>query len=828
MPNLRALAPPAVAVLLGVSACAPTRRIPEGALLLNANHLELLDDQPVDREALTEIIKQKPNKRLLGYRFYLQAWNAPDPERIARERPRREAEQDARNAERVARGKSARPYRNSFHEWLRDAVGEPPVLMDTSLTERSRRQLELYLHKEGWFDAVVTDTVVRHRERMFGGRPGRAYRQPKVRVIYRVAAGEPSFIRNYASRVDDPVMQAMLRADTLDGHVHPGDRFSAEAIDAERTHTADLFKEEGYLYFTRDLVMFDADTMKARHRVDLMRSIERPGPRSKSGLAGTPQGTVQRIRSVTVNMARTQPGWIAAPPDTLDLGGYRFLYSGRKPEFKPEALLRTLLLQPGELYTLSRNDRTYRRLTNLRVFDRVDITYDSTRTGAPGLVDAYIDLVPGNRQSVGFEPFLTNRGGVLGTSLSLSYRHRNLFRSMTSMEARIVFGFEAQRSIVEQTEEASTNVGRDVLFNTLEIGPEVTFRLPKALVADRWLFGRSNNARTNITGLFNYQQRPDFTRSLAKGSIGLIWSETLSNRKVWEVYPFEVNVVKIPQISDGFAEYLAATNDPVLTNSYTDHLITGPRMVYTFTDQERRKQRNVFSARTGLDLAGSLPLPLPLPLQWFTPDRSDSTGTYHTVAGIRFAQFIKGDVEGRWYRYIHEKSSLAMRLTCGAGVPFGNLDVLPFESSFYVGGANSLRAWLARSLGPGSYRSDVVTYDRTGEFRLEYNIEYRFDLVGYLEGALFADAGNIWYWKEDPIRPGSGLSKNAISEIAVGSGVGLRFNFDFFIFRLDLGLKMKDPSLPRGQRWILSDREPAYDTRFGQLLNLNLGIGYPF
>jgi outer membrane protein assembly factor BamA len=122
----------------------------------------------------------------------------------------------------------------------------------------------------------------------------------------------------------------------------------------------------------------------------------------------------------------------------------------------------------------------------------------------------------------------------------------------------------------------------------------------------------------------------------------------------------------------------------------------------------------------------------------------------------------------------------------------------------------------------------VVTYDRTGEFRLEYNVEYRFDLVGYLEGALFADAGNIWYWKEDPIRPGSGIGKDFINEVAVGGGIGLRFNFDFFIFRLDLGLKMRDPSLPEGQRWIFSRRDPQYDDRFGQLLNLNLGIGYPF
>ena len=170
-------------------------------------------------------------------------------------------------------------------------------------------------------------------------------------------------------------------------------------------------------------------------------------------------------------------------------------------------------------------------------------------------------------------------------------------------------------------------------------------------------------------------------------------------------------------------------------------------------------------------------------------------------------------------------------------MPYGNLEVLPFESAFFVGGANGLRAWRARSIGPGAYSAPLVAFDRTGEVRIEGNAEYRFKLIGFLEGAFFADVGNIWFLKEDPNKPGSGFNRNFLSELAVGTGVGARLNFDFFIVRFDLGMQTKDPSLPRGERWLFQPKDEyiattselvgapvSYKTQF----NFNLGIGYPF
>ena len=189
--------------------------------------------------------------------------------------------------------------------------------------------------------------------------------------------------------------------------------------------------------------------------------------------------------------------------------------------------------------------------------------------------------------------------------------------------------------------------------------------------------------------------------------------------------------------------------------------------------------------------------------------QSDTLGnTYYEAFDIRYAQYLRFDNDARFYRRFHSKSNIVYRLAAGIGIPYGNLDVLPFEKSFFVGGANGLRAWRARSIGPGSYFDPYDNFDKIGEIRIETNIEYRFDLITVLEGALFVDAGNIWLINEDSNRPGSGFSGNFVDEIAIGAGAGARLDFDFFLIRFDLGLQVKDPSLPIGERWIWQPKRP--------------------
>ncbi len=822
----------AAAVL--ASACNPAKRVPAGEYLLKQNRIEVLE-KSVDPAELETIVKQKPNKKVLGMRFYLNMYNLPDPDRMARNKARKDARTDERNEDRVARGKEPKAYKRTTGAWLREVVGEPPVIIDPEQTARSTQQIRLYMQKEGWFDAVVTDTVHYKHRPLFGGERTRAFKQAKAEVAYRIAPGKPYLVRNFHSVVDDPGIASILASEVDQRAIKPGDRFDADMLDKERERITTSLRDRGYLFFNKELIRFDADTTLVGELVDLTLRMERSNSKDKN-LRGSPEATVFDIGKVTILTQRTSERGKALSTDTIALEGYELLY-GEKVTHKPEALLQSIFVHPGAGFQQSNSDRTYRRLTGLRVFDRVEITYDTTGTDRKGLANARIALYPGNEQSLALEGFGTNRGGSLGTSISIGYRHRNLFRNMTAMQVQMTLGFEAQKSItgqdVSSTDQTLGRGDNANLFNTVDIGPEVTLRFPHFLLPiKRERFARSAAPRTMITTLYNYQRRPDFSRTLAKVSFGYEWQE--SPTRAFGFFPLEVNVIKIPIRSPAFEEYLLEANDPVLTDSYTDHLIAGMRGNFVINTQITPRQRNTFYSRFTVEWAGH---PLGIPLGWLSASVTDTAGnTYNQVAGIRYAEYVKLDSDLRWLFTLHEKSSMAYRIAAGIGVPYGNLGVLPFESSFFVGGANGVRAWLARSLGPGAYAAPLTTFDRIGEIRIEANAEYRFKLISFLEGALFADVGNIWSRKPDPRRPGGEFSTDFLSELAVGTGIGARLNFDFFVVRFDLGLQTKDPSMPKGERWLFQPKDTfeapsettGISTEYKPRVNLNLGIGYPF
>ncbi|NNE55501.1 MAG: BamA/TamA family outer membrane protein [Flavobacteriales bacterium] len=297
-----------------------------------------------------------------------------------------------------------------------------------------------------------------------------------------------------------------------------------------------------------------------------------------------------------------------------------------------------------------------------------------------------------------------------------------------------------------------------------------------------------------------------------------------------------MSLIKI-QKSQAFQDLLDRINDDFLTSSYQDHFIISLLGVGgTFNNQSLKRQRKTQFFTFNVEGAGVLPRVFMNVIN--APANDD--GEY-SLAGIQFAHYTRVEADYRRYLTIDEKNRLVGRFASGVGKPWSNLEVLPFEKSFFSGGANSVRAWQARTLGPGSYRDTtaLVTYNNIGEFKIEANIEYRFDVTPTFEGALFIDAGNIWLLNESSARPGSGLEEDFYSEIAVGGGLGFRLDLDFFLIRLDLGMQLKDPAKIRGERWIWEPKteynqfikkfypEDPSKTYF-PVVNFNLGIGYPF
>ena len=824
------IAPWVLLILLSIviSGCDPAKRVPLGKHLLTRNTVGV--DGDVDKDELQRIVKQKPNKRILGMRFHLGVYNLVDTVKMERGIKEKTAQLEVVNARRKAEDKNAKPYRKTWREWLRETVGEPPVILDTTLTARSTAQMRLYMRKEGYFHATVTDTTLLHR------RNGKPFRHRKAKVHYTVVPGKPYTVCESDFVVDDGRMHLYIAEEWDKSLVVPGMRMDADVLDLERKRVTTQLNELGYLYFTRDLLRFDADTAVGILQADMLLRVERPYGHADRSLQGTREGTVHWLEDVVVDMSgRYRQGMPA--PDTLRYEGFTFLHRG-KPIVRPKSLARHLFLRPTDRYKLSNEDNTYRRLTSLRVFDRVEIHYDTLTAAPPDNVDALLTLLPTRMQGFSVEGAGTNRGGFLGTSISVGYKHRNVARTLGQLSVSVTLGLEAQQSVSGQeanSDGSSTALGEDVLFNTVEIGPEVNYKLPRPILF-AGLYGASANARTSFTALYNYQKRPDYTRALGKLSLGQEWYP--KPRVLFGVYT-DLNLITIPVRTADFQAYLEQANDPVLTDSYTDHLIfTLPRVSRTWNTQGPVQKRSVFFDRTSAELAGTVLRGIDEIVGAPPTEDTSAVHPYFTLFDVRFAEFFKFENDFRYYYTIHDKSSLAFRIAGGFGVPYGNLSVLPFETSFFVGGANGLRAWRARSIGPGAYSKPLDAFDRVGEVRIEGNAEYRFKLVGFLEGALFADVGNIWLLEEDPNKPGSGISNRWLSELAIGTGLGVRFNFDFFIIRFDLGLQTKDPSLPVGERWLFEPKDEYEAIRnepegvepytYKPKVNFNLGIGYPF
>lgn len=392
------------------------------------------------------------------------------------------------------------------------------MLLDSSLVRRTSEQLRNYAFKEGWFAAEVRDTI-RYTRRTwpFGGVGAQTLHETQgQRGVHRPGWPSMDDLASCNYWVDDPSIAAFLREDSINSLLKPGDRFDGEGlIDAERARITKEMEATGYVYFTKDMVLFDADTSAGDHEVDLLMRLERPLATTQRGLKGTPPGTVYYVNDVFIDATRRTKANALLPYDTIHYDGFSLLYRGKRPEFRPRPITASVLMKPNARFNQNDADRTFRRLTNLRVFDRVDIIYDTTGLGR-GNVNARLSLVPSKRQGFSVEGFGTNRGGFLGTSLNFNYKHRNVLRTMTSLQASVTLGFEAQQSLNDQSAsgDASTSIGQG-LFNTVVIGPEVKMTIPvKAGSA------KSGGSRVVISALYNYQRRPDYTRTLAKGALG--------------------------------------------------------------------------------------------------------------------------------------------------------------------------------------------------------------------------------------------------------------------------------------------------------------------
>ncbi|MDR1415279.1 MAG: BamA/TamA family outer membrane protein [Odoribacteraceae bacterium] len=764
-------------IALFTYSCSPMKYVGEKEFLLDRVRVKS-DSRELQRADLKKTIRQKPNTRILASaRFHLWMYNLSGSDSTKR-----------------------------LNRWLR-SIGEPPVIYSPFLAGRSVRQMELMLLNKGYYQATVSDSVRVKRRR--------------ASVEYRVHAGARTSIaelsfrnreRNDANRVAERTgLLDVYYRDTTATVLHPGQPLDMDLLDGERERVTQTLREKGYFNFSKNFVQFLADSAGGEHAVNL-------AVRLADNTSDTSLFRRYFVRDIRIDMDYDQLAMMSGADtvtNRLDYRGYTITYRD-KLKINPKVIVETIQINRNELYNIRQVLETYSRLQALNLFRLVSIEFKEV-DGGEHLVrplDCTIRLTPLKRQSYNVAVEGTNTSGNLGIGGNFTYNHRNLFRGGEDFSIGIWGAIKKEQ--LRETEG---------IFNTREIGSEIKFVTPQF-----WMplfrmknFRRDYAPRTTISFSYGFEDTPYYRRSIVNARFGYLWRKA---DKKWRygLNIADLNYVLMDNVESSFIDSL---KNEYIKSAYTDHMILSAVFSATYTDQllSSREKSSYNYLRVNVESAGNL-------LRALNsidghPGRNSPVDVYYKFLGVRYAQFIKMDAEYRYHWHVNDLNSLVWRFMIGCGYPYGNMKVLPVEEAYYCGGANDLRAWQARTLGPGTFVTPDASRrwypNSVGDFKLAANVEQRFALFWLLEGAFFIDAGNVWnvYSKED--RAGSRLSSSFLRQIAIGTGAGLRLNANYFLLRFDLGIKLKDPTRPVGDRFVLLNRNGGFRRSV-----FNIAIGYPF
>ncbi|MFL5763200.1 MAG: BamA/TamA family outer membrane protein [Bacteroidia bacterium] len=803
-------------------ACNPARKLQKGEYLLQRNHV-IDRDTKVDKSDIEGYIKQKPNRRiLLIFRFHLWLHNLANEERIKRKRILYDKKVERRNNRRIARGKKPKTsQRQLFGEWLLN-VSEPPVIYDSLLSKKSAKQIKLFLNNKGYFISSVKDSVV------FG-------RTKRCSVYYTIHAEKPYTVSTIEYKIPDELLKYYILSDTSNCLIKPGANYDVDLMQRERERITSELNNNGYFLFTKDYIYYEVDSTLKSHEMNITLGVKNYAYKYSDYSDSIVERPHQRFY---INNVYIQPDFTnkkidaSLHKDTIKADDYFILHTAPM-RFKTRVLLNSVFIRKSELYQQANVDDTYKRLSELKSFKSIGINFE--KAGGDYL-DCYISLSPIPKQSFTVETEGTNTGaGNLGISGSIVYQNRNLFKGAEVLELRLKGGIEAQKTVNDNT----ADINPVSQFNTVEIGPEMNIYVPRFLVPFRVKQSKRSNPKTIFTSSFNFQKTQKYSRWITNLSYSYTWKE--SARKRHTIAPIVINFVKVDLQPSFLFELQNSIHDLYLINSFSDHLSTSTRYTYTYNDQlDMKKLVNFSFFRLNLESSGNILRGIYDVVNKYNPNTfaKDGLGRY-TMLDIAYSQYLRTDFDFRYYLNSNEFNKVVFRVAAGIGKPLVNFPTLPFERSFFSGGANGIRAWTARSLGPGSYNDgELFSFGQVGDGMLEANVEYRFKLFKMLNGAFFLDAGNTWLRQPDPARPGADFQFDRFyKEIALGSGVGMRADFSFFIIRFDVGLKVYDPKFAENKRWVIQNlfdpewkriyRENNSQRKYN-FFTFNLGIGYPF
>lgn len=604
--------------------------------------------------------------------------------------------------------------------------------------------------------------------------------------------------------------------------------YNEDVLQKERERITETQLNNGYFYFAPEYVYYEVDTNLAGQNVNLtigIKKFSRSYSESNDSLVYTnhPRFYIQNVYIIpeTLRDTRSKVNDIYMK-DTVEYNGLKILHN-EPLQFRRKDLTRDVTIASGQLYQQNYAEETYKGLTSLNVFKNVSIQFFENPRFNDRL-DCYIVCQPVIKQAITIETEGTNTSGNLGVAGSIVFQNKNSFRGAELLELKLKGSLMAQKQF-NTTQTTDVNDIQST-FNTVEFGPQLNLYFPRPLFPFTLFYYKKDanekryftQPKTILNLSLNYQSRPEFYRTLSNISYGFKFSN-YKGLFTYDVIPLEAYIVKA-KLYGTFKEDLIKLNDFFLLNSFQDHLTTLSKISVTYNNQLQPKRRNFMYLKMSISSSGNILRGI----YKATDQPQDTLGRYYMFS-IPFSQFIKFDADYRFYIKVRKQSKLVLRFAGGIGKALANLSVMPYEQSFFGGGPNGIRAWRARTLGPGSYQPNEsnARYDKIGDVQLESNIEYRFHIFKSFYGAWFVDAGNIWLLKDDPNKPNGKFEVYRFyKEIALGSGFGIRYDFSFFVLRLDGAVKIYDPQYIEKNRWTF-DKQPIR-----KMSILNFGIGYPF
>ncbi len=755
-------------VLMSVG-CSYQRYLEEGQQLYTGSDITIESEEKISQKSEVEseinnVLRPKPNERILYWRYRLWLYNVPGKE-----------------------------PGNALSKWVKGTLGRPPVLWENFDGERSAKLIKNRLFNMGFFDAQVEYTPV--------VKPQKASAEFLVRL-------SPAYTISEILPLEDTTLLAEEINSSLDKSLlQPDQTYRLNRLKEERNRITKYLRDKGYFFFNPDFILFKADTTAAERQVKLAFSLP-------SSIPDNAHHKFQ-IRNIYINVNHdlsTDNEQTYSDSTALEDGV--FLYNNNDI-FKHITIQRAVFLEKDNFYNTKDHDLTINHLMGLGVFKFVNLRFNPVEDKENNFLDVNILLTQMQKKSLSAEiSGVSKSSNFAGPGLSISFTNRNFLRGAENFSINLDGSYEwlmgkGQGNISS----LETGITSELLVPRFVAPFGINNISPMFIPQTRFLIGFSHLSRTNA-----------FSVSTYRSQIGYEWRQSVTSR--YQFNPFVFNFFSLGNISEDYEQFF--TQEILFRRGLFEQFLLGGEFSFTWNTQLRGPGKHSWYVNYNLDSSGNLTYLL---LDGLNMGELSEEGDYE-IFNQSFSQFTRTSFDTRYYLDLGHDQKLVTRIAAGVGIPYGNSSILPYVKLFTTGGSNSIRAFQPRSLGPGAYNPpdslrNTFNIYQTGEIKLELNLEYRIAFTSLIHGALFVDAGNVWNIEERENAPGGKFEKDEfLNQIALGTGLGLRFDFTFFILRLDLAFPLAVPY--DDSPGYFQPFEPFNSSWLGDNLLLNLAIGYPF